>query len=451
MKKLLLLRCSILVVVTLLACGEDENGLAPTYRPYAGVEILDGNGQSGATGEMLNDTLRIHITSQIISLNPEHFVLFPKIINGNGIVSHPSFSDKPAQFLEADSQGSIKALWRLGCGDTQQRLTFYLYNTDSCGIATIASGLCEPIDSVTFNATAKTPHGWNRACGITWSDRHNTKIREYNDKLYAVHYGVLYSLVIKEGMSWEQVPGVPSDEIYDFGFTSTGIIYLLTENNGLYRSSDLRHWKALSNGIQDARYPYTLLVEDSVVYASFMFDGLYRLRTSSGDTWKKLLIDGKYWEEYKFATRHPEGDLYIVDKWDELWVSSNSGDTWTHVPISYQYMRSEAEDFKIDNSGTIYIGSGDASLAILTATNYTGELHSYYKWNSTHQFINNIKFRNGEVYYLVNFTPSPGIYSSTSGWQKVDIGFDKPIHQFAFDPSGNFILGCNDGIYYWKD
>jgi hypothetical protein len=440
-----------LLFVIMAACSGDEDTPSPQNDKYGSLQINGGNEQLGIPGKLLTDTLRITVTPKNSSFKPGNFVIRPRVQKGNGAVMDPYFAGKSPELISADSKGNFKTLWQLGCGDKEQLLSFYLYYTDSCGLYTIAQGLCDPIDSVTFTATAKAPHGWNLSCGITSADKYNTKIHDYKGQLYAVNYGTLYKLVIKEGMGWEKVPGVPSNKIFDFGFTSTGSIYILTDGEGVYRSGDLESWTPVNNGILDPRYPKSLLVEDSVVYVSFNFDGLYRLRPSVGTTWKKLLIDGKYWEEYAFITRHPNGNLYIADKWDTYWVSANSGDSWKRLSLEYKYVNYETEDLKISSAGMIYIGSGDASLAILNPDTYKGEVHSYYQWNASHQTINNIIFRNDGVYYLVNHTPDPGIYTSANGWQKVNIGFGKPIHQFVFDPAGKFLVGSYDGLYYWKE
>ena len=55
------------------------------------------------------------------------------------------------------------------------------------------------------------------------------------------------------------------------------------------------------------------------------------------------------------------------------------------------------------------------------------------------------------VYYLVNFTPNPGVYSSSQSRSKIDLGFDKTILEFEFDLVGKFILVSYDGSYYWKE
>jgi hypothetical protein len=438
-------KLSYLLILILLGCEEDN---PKPVKKYADLDIISGNKQSGKTSEALASEIVLRVTPINNQYKRENFYIEQRS-QEDGLITASSSSI--TGLISADQTGVIKAIWKLGCLKKDQAITLYLYYSDSCTWLTLKP--CVPIDSVQVTATASTPQGWNKACGIYEVDQFNTRIRTYNNTQYAVNSGKLYRAEMDEGMFWREVPGVPVDDIFDFGFTSTGKVYALTETHGVYKSDDLQTWTSTSNGILDPRYPISLLVEDTTVYVSFLFDGLYRMRPAQSNFWKKLLINGKYYEEYEWVTRHPNGNLYLVDKWDDYWVSSNSGNSWTHIPIQYKYVNYQTEDLKIHSSGQIYIGSGDASLAILNPETYTGTLHTYYQWNASHQLINNIIFRNtNDVYYLVNYTPDPGIYSSVNNWQKIDIDFgDKPIKLFVFEPNGKFLLGTYDGIYYWKD
>ena len=94
----------------------------------------------------------------------------------------------------------------------------------------------------------------------------------------------------------------------------------------------------------------------------------------------------------------------------QLLRSSNSGDSWTtlHRMEVRELWKKGFQDSSF--SGLLYIGSGDASLAILSPNTYMGDLHKYYQWNGSSQHIENIKFNGKDVYYLVSHTPNPGIY-----------------------------------------
>ncbi|HEY8935469.1 MAG TPA: hypothetical protein VIM65_09625 [Cyclobacteriaceae bacterium] len=438
----------LLALLILEACTSNDEKIVPQKYKYASLEIVKGDKQNGKTGAFLSDTIVLKTVAKTSALRLDHFVVKSKMIKGNGFISY-SQEGPPANIFYSDLNGEFKVFWSAGCNQIDQSAIFYLYNTDSCSVNNINWGICSPIDSVTINATTHTPSGWNKSCGVNWVDRYDTRMRSHNNKTYVSNQGILYKASMADALSWEKVESAPSG-IHDFGFTSNGTIYVLTEMEGLYSSNDLQTWTPVNNGILDRRYPVSLLVEDSVVYASFYFDGLYRFRPST-NFWRKLLINGQYSDRYQFPTRHPNGNLYVVDKWDNYWVSKNSGDTWTYIAIENKYANYETEDLKISSSGLIYIGSGDASLAILSPDTYTGDLHTYYQWNASSQDINNIIFIGNNVYYLVNYTPNPGIYTSANGWQKLDIGFDKTIRSFLPDANGKFILGCSDGIYYWKD
>jgi hypothetical protein len=446
---MMLRKFSFFLFLVLLGCQRDDEGPQKNLK-YAELKVISGNNQTGKTGEALANEIVLQVTPMNTKFKKDYFYLQQGEPDGNGYIqsSGPGLSTGA---IFADETGTFKVTWKLGCVKKDLAITFYLYYSDSCRFQTPKP--CAYVDLVTVKANAFTPHGWNKSCGLFYdTDRYKTKIRTYNNTMYVVNYGKLFKSKMGEGMYWEEMPGVPVNDIFDFGFTNTGRIYALTENHGVYTSDNFQNWTSTNTGILDPRYPISLLVEDSTVYVSFYFDGLYRLRSSKSNFWKKLLIDGKYYEQYKYITRHPNGNLYLVDKWDAYWVSANSGDAWTHIPIEYKYVNYETEDLKIHSSGNIYIGSGDASLAILNPDTYTGTLYRYYEWNASHQLINNILFRNSnDVYYLVNYTPNPGIYSSVNNWQKLDIGFDKPINQFVFDQNGNFILGTYNGLYYWKD
>ncbi len=65
------------------------------------------------------------------------------------------------------------------------------------------------------------------------------------------------------------------------------------------------------------------------------------------------------------------------------------------------------------------------TISAITPDTYTGDVHSYCQWNASAQEVNNIQFYNNDVYYLVNFTPTPGIYRKNNNWGgPIDLGFN---------------------------
>jgi hypothetical protein len=435
-----------LLILALAGCDEEDSGVKPTVEKYAMLEILSGNNQSGVTGQFLKDSIVIKVIPKSTALKVDRFYVRAKMTKGNGYLAELHYSETAF----AASNGKIRTSWSLGCNEKDQLLTFYLYNYDSCMYNMLPAPVCAAVDSITIKASSSTPSGWNRSCGLVDPDYYFTKFKTFNGQVYAVNRGSLFKMVRQDALWWEKITTVPVTDVVDFDFTSTGKIFVASDQHGVYTSNDMKVWNSLSNGLLDPRNPIGLLVEDSVAYVSYYFDGLYRLR--SGSTfWKKLLVNGFYNDEYKFITRHPNGTLYVTDKWDTIWESENSGDLWSNTFIEYKYKNYDVADFQIHPSGQIYIGSYDATLAILDPDTYTGDTFTYYQWNASMQVINNITFRDDGVYYLVNFTPNPGIYTSALGYQKYDIGYEDKFSRFVFDSQGRVIVMKYDGVYYKKE
>lgn len=436
----------LLFVLAITGCDEESENAKPTMEKYAMLEIVSGNNQTGVTGQFLKDSLIIKVTPKNSSIRADRFYVRTKMTKGNGYVEQ--FYYHNASF--ASTNGKIRTRWSLGCDQNEQKFTFYLYNIDSCMYAQIPEPVCTPVDSITFSATASTPAGWNRSCGIIYPDYYNTNFKTFGGQVYAVSRGALYKMVRQDAAWWEKITSVPVNDVAYFDFNSAGKMFIVSENQGVFTSTDLKNWTSIGNGLLDPRDPIGLLVEDSVVYVSYYFDGLYRLR--SGSTfWKKLLINGTYIDRYEFLARHPNGTLYTTDTWNTIWESKNSGDLWSNTGIEWKYKNYHVEDFKIHPSGQIYIGANDATLSILDPATYTGDMFSYYQFNSSMQTINNITFREDGVYYLVNFTPNPGLYSSAHGYQKYDIGFNEKFSRFVFDSQGRVLVMTWDGVYYKKE
>ncbi|HEX6890278.1 MAG TPA: hypothetical protein VF141_06285, partial [Chryseolinea sp.] len=284
-----------LLVLALTGCDEESNNVKPTVEKYAMLEIVDGNNQSGVTGQFLKDSIVIKVIPKNSSLKAERFYVRAKMAKGNGYVAELYYS----QVALAASNGRIRTSWNLGCDEKDQLLTFYLYNFDSCMYNILPAPICTPIDSISVKATASTPPGWNRSCGIVDPDYYFTNFRTHAGVVYAVNRGSLFKAVRKETLWWEKITNVPVNDVVDFDFNSTGKVFIVSDKQGVFTSNDMKTWNSVSSGLLDPRNPIGLLVEDSVVYVSYYFDGLYRLR--SGSTfWKKLLVNGFYNDEYKF-------------------------------------------------------------------------------------------------------------------------------------------------------
>jgi hypothetical protein len=153
-------------------------------------------------------------------------------------------------------------------------------------------------------------------------------------------------------------------------------------------------------------------------------------------------------QRFYYIRRHPDGRVMLFDDWGDLKVSGDNGDTWQKINLDSRYHNYEVYDFKIAPDGKLYIGSGDASLAIVDPNTYQGDLHTYYNWNGNSQQINNITISNNNVYYLVNYTPSPGIYSENNGWSLLNAGFNGRIDYFFLKDNNKFLISSQGALYY---
>ena len=212
------------------------------------------------------------------------------------------------------------------------------------------------------------PQGWAKACGVNFGGQFAAP--QNSTSIYYVSSGAVY-FSTDGGITWQQLKTLPQNvQAHDLKFNSRGDFYLLTENDGIYYSTDAgTTWQAINTGIIDHRYPLTFVVEDTALFVSFYFDGLYRT-TNNGDYWKKLLIGGKYYEEYSNVTRLPDGSLYLNDKWGTIFRSADNGDNWQQVIVSYQYLRSPVSDINSDADGNLVLASSyDGLLAVFIAPN----------------------------------------------------------------------------------
>lgn len=409
--------------------------------PSASLSVIRGDKQSGIYGELLNDTIVLQIapvdTSGLFRIKYE-------AVQGNGTLEH--LGNYLTGVLPApDRQGVIKVRWRLGCNSATQKIRFSVYPAAAVNWeGEVAAGQA-PLDTLVISAAGQPPVGWGRACGCEVRYPYRFKIFTHdNNRLYMVNAGLYYSG--DQGINWYKVAGIPHwSDIVEAQFNSKGWLYVLTKDHGVYYSRDLASWESINNGILDYRDPTAFLVEDSTLFVSFYFDGPYKT-DNNGAFWRKLLVGGNS-QRFYHIRRHPNGNIYLIDDWGDLKLSENYGRTWQHIAVSYQYLPHSINDFNIHPDGTLYLGGDDATISALSPVTYTGETHRYYEWNGSSQSVSNIRFFNNDVYFLVNSTPRPGIYSRNNNWGKIDLGFPKPVWYFHIKSDGKFLL-ASDALYY---
>lgn len=424
--KVLLFSGFLVPCLILFSCKKGEPELVNGKNNTTKIVLISGDSQSGEFNTTLKDSLVVQVTD---------------------FRNKPVFH-APVQFETKNGIGSISPafVWTDSTGFAYTRIQLACYLSEHLTIAYLCDENSNYIDSVSFRATPVKPAKWGRACGIVYAAE---KIREQNNKYYTVSQSRLY-VSNDGGVNWDLFPNLPYSSVSDLQFNSKGWMYLLTRNNGVYYSvNEGSTWIGINNGLVTSGSPLCFMVEDTVMYVSYLNNGLYRSR-NNGQSWKKLFIFSTYLEENSFVTRHPTGKLFLFDRWDELFVSADNGDSWSYINLSYKFGISEVSAFAIGTNGLLYIGSGDATITIISPDTYTGEKHSYYKYNSTYQTVNNIIIKENIVYFTLSGSPVPGIYSS-NGWKRIENGFYKGIQSLYLKADGKFLVGCNDytgGLYY---
>jgi hypothetical protein len=409
------------------------------------LTIVSGNNQSGQFGEILKDTIILKVTSKLPS---KGYKITFECIQGNGKLIYNGGNNT----IMADSLGEIRFFWRVGGDNAVQKVRFYVY-ADS--IKSTYGGYYYdtfskiPSDSITIVSTSDKPKGWGLSCGLDDNiDFFSSDFLSFdNETIYLVNRHLYYST--DGGVNWYKKNNIPGDPEISFArFDSKGWLYLATKNNGIMYSKNLNTWKTINTGILDYRDPTMFLVEDSTLFVSFYFDGPYRT-TDNGRFWRKLIVGGDTQRCY-FMKRHPDGRLFMFDNWTTFLMSENNGDNWKSVNINSNYTNSIVYDLQIDPNGTIYIGADDATFSAIDSHSFTGYYKYYYQWNSNSQSVERIKRFNNNIYYLVRSTPTPGIYSVNNNWNRIELGFTKPIYNYYLKSDNTFILISNAGCYYFN-
>lgn len=433
---------TILAMITTLqlsSCEKDD--IEPTIASsYGKMEVLHGDNQLGYYGEFLSDSILIRASSDNIH---RRYILKWEMILGNGNIERVDYGNE----YYVDSTGIFEMKWRLGCDSNIQSVKLTLYVDSIRNERGYTEFHTIPSDSLIISATGTKPIGWARSCGCEHFDPFTSKIISFdNNTIYLVNRG-LYSST-DEGINWNKVDGIPAwESIVDARFNNFGWLYVLSLDSGICYTKDFMNWEFINNGILDYRNPTTFFVDDTTLFVSFYFDGPYRT-SNNGEFWRKILVDN-FGDRYYHINRHPNGDLYVFDKWGSLYHSANNGDNWNKIDLDYKYTNYEVEDFIIDSNGTLYIGAGDATISILSSNSYTGETYSFYEMNHSSQHVEDIQIINGIVYFTVNGNPTPGIYSSQN-WQRLELGFDDKIRNYHLKDDGTFLLISYDGLYYYN-
>lgn len=414
------------LLLSIISCEKGKTDPEPDNSKLS-LEIVHGNNQTGFYNLLLQDSLVVKATDNIgnpVSGAPINFEI------------RAGSSDISPDWVFTDSIGLATVKWTIGCNSDYNELEAYLNNSVS-----------NKIDSVTFFAYASLPDGWGKSCGIEDGIYRNPVFREHNGIIYIACDKMIYK-TSDGGISWQEIDNMPvlslASYIFDIQFNSKGWMYLATDMDGIFYTEDYATWDRILLNAS----PTTFLVEDTCIFASFNRSGLYR-SSDNGQSWSHLLIDGKSDGNY-FINRHPNGDLYLLDNWPNLWHSTDNGDNWNLIPLEYKYTSFSVKDFIIDEDGNLIIGAEDAKISILSSETYQGSILSFYERNLWVQYVDDIKIVDDIIYFTVNNNPEPGIYSSQN-WDRLDLGFDKTIKNYHLKTDGSFLIASSDGVYYYNE
>jgi|HubBroStandDraft_4_1064222.scaffolds.fasta_scaffold107366_2 hypothetical protein len=430
-----LLVLTVAVPFIIASCKKDT--MVNSYYGSGRFQIVSGNNQSGIYGEVLPKAITLKINS---TRKSDKFYVVVKTTRGNGWVSIAS------SFQQLNAGDSISINWSLGCDYPDQQISCLLFSDSIVYPGAGASFYSQASDSISIGATGLKPSGWCKSCGFGNNLNYNSKIiADQNDNLYLIN-GKIFSSQ-DGGYNWYPLQNIPhTGEVADAAFNSKNELYIVTQNSGVFYSNDLNKWMPLNNGFIQPQSPTAFFIEDTALFVSYYFDGPY-ISTDNGNFWRKMLVGGNS-QRYYYINRHPDGRLMLFDDWNTLKQSSDNGKTWNEISLDYKYANYSIYDFKIDKSGQLYIGSGDATLAILDPQSFQGTVHTYYQWNASLQTVNNITFAINDIYYLVNYSPTPGIYSEKNNWNILDIGFTDKISYFFKKSNGAFLLFSDNYIFY---
>jgi photosystem II stability/assembly factor-like uncharacterized protein len=253
--------------------------------------------------------------------------------------------------------------------------------------------------------------------------------------------------------SWEELNnGIHARRIERIQFTSAGSILVQSLWNW-YRSTDGgASWTVLkfdSTVTSLSAYAPILSTSAGSIFIAAALDnecGFLR-STDDGVSWRKISVLSNYYFFYGLA-ESSTGDLYAVDGYNNIYTSSNNGDSWRSVAQGNGYAGSTSSAVATDKFGNCYIAK-DSSVLILRNGAVYKEVplkRNFAAWESM-----SVDAR-GEVFLGSSYN---GVYSSSdtgNSWSLLNNGlFDTYVMSTAADDSGNVILGTSSGVFRLAD
>jgi hypothetical protein len=418
-----------ILILLLLSCDKEDK-LAE-----AKLEIISGDNQSGTAAYSLEHSLVLKANSSTLWKNG--FMIRAKMKTGNGFVS--SEDNESFRYIYSTEDGFFSMTWNLGCDFENQEVVFYLYHYKYGDAYDIDANYCTPLDSISFHAETTFPKGWVKMCGLDQWDAQNTRLSVVQGDSYLVNFKTLYVPDFTVIPSWKIYSEHLRYLVNQFTVSPSHKMFVGSEG-GLFSFSD-NHLEFLTDKISRSGV-ISILAEDSVLFCSyFLNQGLFRIRPGESD-WTFLTIDGAENLELRRLQRHPNGNLYAVEDFEELWMSEDNGDTWSHFQDFNKYIWSDPFNLQIHPTGLFYLGTSDGMLRVISPNDLSViEAHSHAG------AVTNIYFTEDAVYYLADGK----IWSSSNNWQALDLGFDKTINSFSIDAKNRLFIESSDGVYVFRE
>ena len=170
-------------------------------------------------------------------------------------------------------------------------------------------------------------------------------------------------------VNWQLTNGPAGGNIKAISFGSSGYIYVGTDGNGVFRSSDNGNkWYESINEIWNPFIRCLGVNDQGHVFAATGNEGLFR-STDNGASWQDISL-GRGGSLHIIAIS-PDGEIYISDD-DNLERSSDNGENWlsTGLPGGYDILFFDSDKMLIAGWDSIYFSEDNCQTWIPVAPIY---------------------------------------------------------------------------------
>lgn len=437
-------------LVTIIGCKDQ---LVESYDGDFEFKVISGDDQSGVFNGMLPDSIVVEVTHP----NGEK-------PSGYKILATTEFGKAIDQFKTTEN-GIATFEWELGCGE-EQEIQFWLYGTE-CDLFLIDTGDCTPFDSAKATANAIQEITWVKGCGLPNADFFNLQYEENNFGQYLLLGGITY-VSTDNGLSWSAFSNPSFGDVADPYFVE---IELNPTNNKIYgiMNDHIRYqmfdngWSLQGNrGGANINSPLTsFLITSNNMFASFGSDGIFIYE--EGEGWRAVSTALDFGEQvFKLdavGTR-VYGVLGSIKDKEIIYNTDASYTDWERNELPLSYFRNPFGDFMVLPDESVAIGSGiSARLSEFFPISLAEISFNDYIFNNGLGFEKSIKdlnFYNDEIYFLgfdKNFISTTGSIFKGKDGNFEELDFEAPCNNIIFFDirnDGSFIIGCEDGVFVFK-